>query len=77
MKASIVDLRYHMNTIREAIDRNQIVNITCHGKTIANIIPCHHEDKSHVEEHPFFGSQKNSDVEETMKQLRGNRYDDL
>ena len=32
MKASIVDLRYKMNTILKALDRNEAVTILYHGK---------------------------------------------
>lgn len=75
MRASIVDLRYHMNAIRRAISQNETVEITCRGEVIANMVPCGNEEKNRVEEHPFFGSQKDVDVDTIMKQLRGNRYD--
>lgn len=75
MKASIVDLRYHMSAIRKAISQNEVVKITCHGHVIANIVPCGNEEKNKVEDHPFFGSQQDIDVEAVMNKLRGNRYD--
>ena len=33
MKATIVDLRYRMNDILKALERNEDVNILYHGKT--------------------------------------------
>lgn len=82
MEASIVDLRYNMSEIRKAIEHNELVKITCHGRIIANIVPCNinKQEKIRVDEHPFFGSLKNieeTSVEEIINKLRGNRYDAL
>lgn len=39
MKASIVDLRYKMNDVLKALDRNEQVTILYHGKIKGVIMP--------------------------------------
>ena len=39
MKASVVDLRYKMNDILKALDRNETVSVLYHGKMKGVIIP--------------------------------------
>lgn len=80
MKASILDLRYHMNDVLKALKRNQSVEVLYHGKTCGEIIPKKdNHGKQKVSEHPLFGMLANAEdsVEETMQQLRGGRYNDL
>ncbi len=78
MNASIVDLRYKTKEILQAIDRNEIVSVSYHGKLKAKIIPVHSSDTDKkVTSHPFFGMFSDS-LEtplETLSKLRGNRYD--
>lgn len=81
MKASIVDLRYHMNDLLKALARNQKVIIMYHGKKKGVIVPCDEtiSTKTKVEDTALFGMYKGSDktVDEIMKNLRGSRYHDL
>ena len=75
MNATIVDLRYKTKEILKALDRNEMVSVSYHGKLKGIIKPVKAESVSSVEEHPFFGSLK---VEESpleiMERLRGDRY---
>ncbi len=79
MKASIVDLRYKMNEVLKALDRNEQVTILYHGKIKGIIIPTHNERKKKVEEHPFFGllRHKKKSVSEELNDLRKVRYSDI
>lgn len=78
MKASVVDLRYKMNDVLKALDRNEVVTVTYRGKVKGKIIP--NTSKSRGEQapmkhHPFVGSQKDDDsVNSIMDNLRGGRY---
>lgn len=78
MKATVVDLRYKMNAILKALDKNETVDIYYHSKHKAVISPVKNEKKN-VKEHPFFNMNKSPDisVEEQMANLRKNRYDAL
>jgi hypothetical protein len=79
MKASIVDLRYKMNDVLKALDRNEQVTILYHGKTKGIIMPTHKERAKKVEEHPFFGMlrHKEKPVLEELEDLRKVRYSDI
>lgn len=79
MRASIVDLRYNMSEIKNAIKNNQVISITDRGKIIADILPRENTKKYLAEEHPFFGSirEETQPVTELMTTLRKGRYDDL
>ena len=79
MRASILDLRYHMKDVLNALDRNEVVQIIYHGKLKGELHPCINTPKQHVNEHEFFGMDKSSkkSVEQQMKGLRRNRYHDL
>jgi hypothetical protein len=79
MRASILDLRYHMKDVLNALDRNEIVQIVYHGKLKGEIHPCANTPKQNVQDHDFFGMNKNdkTPVEQQMKALRRNRYHDL
>lgn len=79
VKASIVDLRYHMNDVIKALDRNEAVDVLYHNKKIGVIHPIKNEFKGKVKDHPFYGMAINdeSSVEEAMQRLRGGRYDDI
>ncbi len=78
MKASIVDLRYHMHDVIKALDRNESVEILYHRKKIGVITPTKRELSEKVQDHPFFGIATSdlSSVEDVMQQLRGGRYND-
>lgn len=81
MKASIVDLRYHMNDVIKALDRNESVEVLYHNKKIGVIHSIKKQPISmdKVENHPFYGMAVNdkSSVTDVMKKLRGGRYDAL
>ena len=76
MEATIVDLRYKMNDVLKALDRNEQVNIKYRGKIKGIIVPDFNSGKKSVEEHEFFGMNKDDTetVEQIMERLRGNRY---
>jgi hypothetical protein len=76
MEASILDLRYHMKKVLQALDRNEEVKIFYHGKLKGILTPAQSKSKVKAEEHPFFGMHKNEkmSVDEMMNQLRGDRY---
>ena len=78
MKATVVDLRYKMNEVLKALDRNEDVEILYHGKTRGTISATPHRISLKVTEHPFFNMlHGKTSVEEEMEQLRGGRYRDL
>jgi antitoxin (DNA-binding transcriptional repressor) of toxin-antitoxin stability system len=59
MKASIVDLRYHMKDVLRAIDRGETVTVLYRGKEKARLVPLGDRDpgkpKMKVSDHPFCG----------------------
>jgi hypothetical protein len=79
MRASILDLRYKMNDVLKALDRNEVVDILYHGKLKAKLFPCNLQQKKklHVKDHPLFGMGKKDkkSVQAVINDLRGNRYD--
>lgn len=79
MKASVVDLRYRMNDVLKALERNENVTVYHRGKVKGVIVPKTESKLMKVEEHPFFGSNKNPEetVEDIMAALRATRYRDL
>ena len=78
MEASIVDLRYRMNEVLKALERNEDVSIFCRGKLKGVIKAQQSTSSQKVIEHPFFNMLAESDsVEDQMGQLRGGRYRDL
>jgi len=79
MKASIVDLRYRMNEILKAVDRNEQVTILYHGKVKGvikpNLSPNLSKTRKRVSDHPFFNmAPSKKTVHEMMTDLRGGRY---
>lgn len=78
MKATVVDLRYHMNDVLKALDRNERVSVLYHGKVKGVITPASDAGHGHITDHPFFGMRKDiASVAETMRALRGGRFRDL
>ena len=78
MKASVVDLRYRMNEVLKALDRNEDVSILCRGKLKGVIKASQGKSKRKVSDHPFFNMYKDGgSVEELMDRLRGGRYCDI
>jgi len=62
MEASIVDLRYRMKSVLEALDRGESVTVLHRGKPRARLEPIQSKAKAKprmkVEDHPFFGMWK-------------------
>lgn len=80
MKASVVDLRYKMNSVLKALERNEQVTISHRGTVKGTIIPACSGTGLKVEEHPFFGSDTAANdlsVEQVMEQIRKPRLHDL
>lgn len=80
MEASIVDLRYKMNDVLKALERNERVTILYRGRPKGFIIPFEKEiSQKKLSAHPFYGMNKKSksSVEDVMKALRGGRYNDI
>ncbi len=75
MNASIVELRYKMRDILEALARNEEVTVLHRGKARGVIKPLLTKT-TRVQDHPFFGSQKPSEsVDAVMNRLRAPRTD--
>ena len=75
MKATVVDLRYRMNDVLRALDRNEEVSILYHGKTKGVLRAGTTGTGGRVADHPFFKMRPSSDsVTEQMERLRGGRY---
>lgn len=78
MKASIVDLRYRMNDILRALERNEDVSILSRGHLKGVIKPARGNVRLKVCKHPFFNMLEASEsVEDEIDRLRGGRYRDL
>ena len=80
MKASVVDLRYKMNDVLKALDRNEKVTVLYRGKVKGVLIPSVETNQMKIIDHPFFGmsSQVNKkSVLDEMDDLRGGRYNDI
>ncbi|KAA3663051.1 MAG: type II toxin-antitoxin system Phd/YefM family antitoxin [Calditrichaeota bacterium] len=80
MKASVVDLRYKMNDVLKALDRNEEVTVLYHGKVKGVIVPAKKNILQKITDHPFFGMNKSegkTPVPEVMETLRKPRYDAL
>jgi len=82
VEASIVDLRYRMKSVLEALDRGESVTVLHRGKPRARLEPIESKVKKprmKVEDHPFFGMWKDrkdmEDVEAYVRHLRRPRYD--
>ncbi len=75
MKATILDLRYRMHDVLKALERNEQVAISYHGKLKGVITAGPGRGEAKVSEHPFFGMKKSrTAVEKDMERLRGGRH---
>ena len=75
MEATIVDLRYHMNDVLKALERNENVRVLYRGKVKGVLRPAIRTAFSKVSEHVFFGSRPAAEsVAATMTRIRGGRY---
>jgi antitoxin (DNA-binding transcriptional repressor) of toxin-antitoxin stability system len=81
MKATILDLRYKMKDVLNALDKNEQVTVLYHGKVKGVIVPANSDGKiKKVNMHPFFGSSVvngQKTVLEELDDLRGSRFDDI
>lgn len=79
MEASIVELRYKMKDILQALDRNESVKIFYHGKEKGILHPLHKTNRKKVAESPLFGMFKDEkkSVNEIMQELRRARHTDI
>jgi hypothetical protein len=78
MEATIVDLRYHMNNVLKALERNEAVNVLYRGRVKGIIQPVTTTSSSKVRDHGFFAScQTTESVESMVERMRGGRYRDL
>ena len=77
MEASVVDLRYKMKDVREALERREPVQILYHGKVKGTIVPASRDQKIRVTDHPLFGMRKDelNSPAGIMDELRRGRYD--
>jgi hypothetical protein len=79
MEASIIDLRYKMKDVLEALERREAVKILYHGKVKGTIVPVSGCQKTKMTDHPFFGMGKGEkeSVPEIIERLRKGRYNAL
>lgn len=75
MQATVVDLRYHMNNVLKALDRNENVDVFYRGKKKGILTAEIKTSSDKVSSHPFF-NMRSSDkpVKAEMDNLRGGRY---
>ena len=80
MKATIVDLRYKMNDVLKALDRNEKVTVLYRGKVKGILVPTAQRKDMSMTDHPFFG-MSSQDSEKTvlneLDDLRRARYNDI
>lgn len=80
MKATVVDLRYKMNDVLKALDRNEKVTVLYRGKVKGILIPPGEKKYIKITDHPFFGMSsqvRKKSVLDEMADLRGGRYNDI
>ncbi len=79
MEASVVDLRYKMKDVLEALERRETVKILYHGKVKGTIVPASGGQKRRIVDHPFFGmkAKEKASVSEVMDDLRRGRHNAL
>ncbi len=76
MEVPILNLRYHMKKVLQALERNEEVKLFYCGKLKGILRPVQSKSTMKVVDHPFFGMHKNDklEVEEVMNHLREDRY---
>ena len=80
MKATVVDLRYKMNDVLKALDRNEKVTVLYHGKVKGIIVPEERKPHKKITDHPFFGMSSKDNkksVLDELNDLRKPRYNDI
>jgi hypothetical protein len=77
MKATVVDLRYKMNDVLKALDRNEKVTVLYRGKVKGVLIPSGQKKQTTITDHPFFGMSSQvskKSVLDEMADLREVRF---
>lgn len=80
MKATVVDLRYKMNDVLKALDRNEKVTVLYRGKVKGILVPAAQKNDMSIIDHPFFGMSSQDpkkSVLDELNDLRKDRYDDI
>ena len=80
MKATVVDLRYKMNDVLKALDRNEKVTVLYRGKVKGILIPSGEKTQMKITDHPFFGMSSQGSKKSVLDEiddLRGSRYNDI
>ncbi len=80
MKATVVDLRYKMNDVLKALDRNEKVTVLYRGKVKGILSPPEKKKDLKITSHPYFGmtaQDSNESVLDTLNDLRKPRYNDI
>jgi prevent-host-death family protein len=82
LKARVVDLRYRMKSVLEALDRGEPVTISHHGREKARLVPVQLTRETHKpSSDPAFGLWKDrqdlADVPGQVRRLRSSRLIDL
>jgi hypothetical protein len=79
MQTTVVDLRYRMKDILNALSRRERVQILYHGRIKGEIVPAGERSCDPIKDHPFFGMYRDDSrcVEEKIKDLRKGRYSAL
>ena len=75
MDASILDLRYKMKDVLNAINRRERVRILYHGKVKGEIVPIKSNLTIKTVDHPIFGMSKedNEGPESIVSKMRRSR----
>ena len=82
MKATFLDLRRNPTKIFEALEHNEVVTLSRHGREIAKIVPLKTDRRAiSIRESPAFGIWKNrtdmKDPPAFVRKLRKGRFNDL
>ena len=79
MDASILDLRYKMRNVLNALNRREKVRILYHGRVKGEIIPVKGNRKIKSNQHPLFGILKGEkgSPEEIVAKMRRSRNNAL
>lgn len=76
METNVVELRYKMKKVLQALDRREKVKLLYHGKMKGTIYPVSQATSQKITSHPFFGMFKadTRSVSDVMDDLRGSRH---
>ena len=79
MEASILDLRYKMRDVLQALNRREKVRILYHGKLKGEIIPAGTKSEHKSSEHPMFGMfiNENENPIDIVNKMRRKRNNDI